>query len=361
MPDYVNFLAGLSRTRKILLQMVFDTVLVAFSFIAAMALRLESLGFVWDRALVLTLLAAIIVTLGTFMALGLYRALVRFVTGRVLVAVSKGAMASAVTLYVVGLGLDAGLPRSVPIIHAVFVFLTIGGVRFMARQMFRKPDQIGKKPVIIYGAGESGLQLLNSLYHGRDYLPVAMVDDNKALQNLMIGGLRVYSPDALGQLITRFGVQVVLLAIPSMGRKRRREVVAALEDLQIEIKTIPGMSDIISGKAEISELRSVTPEDLLGRDPVAPDPALLGQNVTGKVVMVSGAGGSIGSELCRQLLGQEPETLVLYEVSEFALYTIESELCATKKALGNQTKIVPILGSVQHRKRLGTTIGAFGV
>ena len=361
MSDYISYLAGWTRRSKIYLQLAFDSVLIAFSFIAAMALRLESFAFLGRPQLLLTLGLTILVTLVVFRQLGLYRALVRFLTGRVLIAVGKGALVSAIILYAAGLLLNVGLPRSVPIIYAVLVFLSVGGLRFVARHFFRSPDHVLKQPVIIYGAGEAGLQLLNSLFHGREYHPIALVDDDKALQNLTVGGLRVYGPDAIPRLVQQSGAKVVLLAIPSIGRRRRREIVATLEDLHLEIKTIPGISEIISGKAKISELRAVTPEDLLGRDPVAPDPELLGQDVRDKVVMVSGAGGSIGSELCRQLLAQGPKTLILYEMSEFALYAIESELREMQQVTGADTLIVPVLGSVQHPRRLETTIKAFGV
>ena len=361
MPDYISYLAGWTRRSKIYLQLAFDSVLIAFSFIAAMALRLESFAFLGRPQLLLTLGLTILVTLVVFRQLGLYRALVRFLTGRVLIAVGKGALVSAIILYAAGLLLNVGLPRSVPIIYAVLVFPSVGGLRFVARHFFRSPDHVLKQPVIIYGAGEAGLQLLNSLFHGREYHPIALVDDDKALQNLTVGGLRVYGPDAIPRLVQQSGAKVVLLAIPSIGRRRRREIVATLEDLHLEIKTIPGISEIISGKAKISELRAVTPEDLLGRDPVAPDPELLGQDVRDKVVMVSGAGGSIGSELCRQLLAQGPKTLILYEMSEFALYAIESELREMQQVTGADTLVVPVLGSVQHPRRLETTIKAFGV
>ena len=361
MPDYISYLAGWTRRSKIYLQLAFDSVLIAFSFIAAMALRLESFAFLGRPQLLLTLGLTILVTLVVFRQLGLYRALVRFLTGRVLIAVGKGALVSAIILYAAGLLLNVGLPRSVPIIYAVLVFLSVGGLRFVARHFFRSPDHVLKQPVIIYGAGEAGLQLLNSLFHGREYHPIALVDDDKALQNLTVGGLRVYGPDAIPRLAQQSGAKVVLLAIPSIGRRRRREIVATLEDLHLEIKTIPGISEIISGKAKISELRAVTPEDLLGRDPVAPDPELLGQDVRDKVVMVSGAGGSIGSELCRQLLAQGPKTLILYEMSEFALYAIEGELREMQLVTDADTLIVPVLGSVQHPRRLETTIKAFGV
>ncbi|WP_243612757.1 polysaccharide biosynthesis protein [Shimia aestuarii] len=361
MSDVTSFLAGLSRRSKIKLQLISDAMLVIVSFFGAMALRLESFHFLFDIGILGTAFLTALLTLAVFKACGLYRALVRYVTGKVLVTVGKGALISAVLLYVSSLILDAGIPRSVPFMHAVLVFLTVGGLRFFARQFFRNPEQVGKRPVIIYGAGEAGLQLLNSLFHGRDYQPVALVDDNEHLQNLTIGGLHVYAPSDIERLAKSRGAKVILLAIPSMSRQRRREVVESLEDLHLEIKTIPGISEIISGKAKISELRTVTAEDLLGRDPVAPDPELLSHTIDGKIVMVSGAGGSIGGELCRQILTQNPHTLVLYEMSEFALYAIESELTEAAKRMGYQTRIVPILGSVQHARRLDMAIKTFGV
>jgi FlaA1/EpsC-like NDP-sugar epimerase len=181
------------------------------------------------------------------------------------------------------------------------------------------------------------------------------------LINLAVGGLTVYAPDQIPRLINEMGVCVILLAIPSLSRMRRREIVTELEDQRVEIKTIPGMADIISGRAKISELRTVSAEDLLGRDPVAPAADLIAKDTTKRVVMVSGAGGSIGSELCRQILTQQPTTLVLYEVSEIALYSIADELLAATSRLQSPTQIIPILGSVQHVRRLETAIKTFNV
>lgn len=361
MSDLIKYLAGLSRRRKIAIQLVLDASFIALSFVAAMAFRLESFQFLERTQIYPAILLVIAVTLISFHYLGLYRALVRYVTGRVLVQVGEGAVISAATLFVAGIFLDAGLPRSVPFIHAVFVFLSVGGLRFIARQIFRNPTHSSKRPVIIYGAGEAGLQVLNSLFHGRDYRPVALVDDDPALQHLTIGGLGVFAPAEIPRLVRNSGAQVILLAVPSMSRSRRREIVAQLEDLHLEIKRIPGMSELISGKAKISELRTVTAEDLLGRDPVVPNLDLLRRNIAGKVVMVSGAGGSIGSELCRQVLSQQPVALILYEISEFALYTIESELSARAKRMEYQTRICPILGSIQDSNSLEAVIEAFGV
>lgn len=361
MQSYINYLSQLSRPKKILVQVITDFVLIVLSFVAAMMFRLESIGFLQTPEIWTSVLIASAVTLLAFNFLGVYRALVRFVTGQILITIGKGALIAGIALYLAGLAFGAGIPRSVPIIFAILVVLSVGGLRFLMRTFFRNPKQLYKRPVIIYGAGDSGLQLLNSLFHGREYAPVALIDDDKGLQGMSIAGLRVYPADQIPSLLDRTGSTAVLLAIPSISRARRREIVEDLEDLSVEIKTIPSLAEIISGEAKISELRAVRPEDLLGRDPVTPDNALLGKNIVGRVVMVSGAGGSIGSELCRQILNLKPKRLVLFEASEFALYSIEAELSETAARIDPSIHVVPILGSIQHSRVLEDAITSFGV
>jgi len=361
MTRYSSYLSQLSRPEKVGLQLMADAALIVLAFIGAMLFRLESFAFLADSAVWAALFAGTVATLISLYLFGLYRVLVRFVTGKTLALIAKSALVAAITLYVAGLVFEAGLPRSVPIIFGILVVLFVGGLRFTARTYFRTPNRAIKRPVIIYGAGESGRQLLNSLFHGHEYAPVAFVDDDPGLQNLSVGGLRVYAPDQIPKLMEATGAQMVLLAIPSLGRARRRAIVDDLEGLKVEIQTIPGLADIISGKALISELRAVTPEDLLGRDPVAPNPELLGKTITGRVVMVSGAGGSIGSELCRQILNQGPEALVLLDISEFALYSIEAELSAMAGRLKASPRIIAVLGSVQNRRLVESAISTYGV
>ena len=361
MQDIIIFLSSLRRRYKVVVQAVSDALLIVIALFGAMALRLESLDFLGNSEIWLTAFVAAGAAVGAFFYAGLYHVLIRFITGKILFAVAKGAIFAGLIIYASGLAVGAFIPRSVPFIFVVFSFLAVGGLRFFARTIFRSPVNPNKRPLIIYGAGDSGLQLVNSLFHGRDFIPVALVDDNPSLQGMSVGGLRVYAPDQIPSLVESIGVHVVLLAVPSMERSRRRKIVADLEDLGVEIKTIPGLNEIISGRAKISELRAVSPEDLLGRDPVAPNPELLGKNITGRSVMVTGAGGSIGSELCRQILSQKPKTLVLFEVSEFALYTIEAELSEISVRFSYATKIVPVLGSIQWQRRLTSAIAAFGV
>lgn len=361
MDDLLKRVFSLKRRTKTAIQIAIDSLLLISAFVAAVFFRLESFKLLSEIQVWWALCASVPVTLSAFHFLRLYRVLIRYLTGKILITLGKGVLVGSVILYLSGLFFDANLPRSVPIIYAVFVFLLLGGVRFAARTIFRNPDQHGKRPVIIYGAGDAGLQLLNSLYHGREYVAVALVDEDTNLQRMAVGGLSVYSPEQIAHLVEGTGAQVILLAMPSIGRDRRRQIILSLENLPVEIKTIPSVSEIISGRARISELRTVSAEDLLGRDPVTPEPDLLERNIRGRAVMVSGAGGSIGSELCRQILNQKPATLVLYEVSEFSLYAIEAELSKIAESLDVQSKIVPVLGSVQHQIRLEKTIRAFNI
>lgn len=359
--DFVKRLARMSRPSKIVIQVAADSALLLGCFTFAMAIRLESVAFASDPQVWIAFAPSAASALATFGLSGLYRTLVRFLTGRIMVAIARGvAVLAFMMLLLTAFGV-AGIPRSVPIMTAAFALLSIGGFRFLVRQIFRGPLQLSKRPVAIYGAGEAGLELMNSLFHGRDYAPIAFIDDDRRLQGLIIGGCRVYPPSALLQLKSSVELDAILLALPNIGPARRREILSQLEVLDLEVKTIPSLSDIIGGKAKISQLRHISPEELLGRDPVPADERLLGRNITGKVVMVTGAGGSIGSELCRQILGQSPRALVLYENSELALYSIDGELTEAAKRLAATTQIIPILGSVQDEARLDKVMKAFKV
>ena len=361
MQIFLDYSSKLNRRKKNTLQIVMDAALLTVSFLGAMLFRLESLSFVVQPEIWGAFFSALLCTLLVFWGLGLYRIIIRRLTGKILIVIGKGVVVAAISLYAACLLFAADLPRSVPLLFAVFSFLSIGGIRFIARTYFRKLNNLSKHPVIIYGAGSAGLQLLNALFHDNEFSPVGMVDDDRSLQNFSVGGVQVYSPQEVPHLVQMTGAKVILLAIPSVSSARRREILIALQDLGLQVKTIPSMSDLISGKANISRLRAVSAEDLLGRDPVAPDPELLRQDITDRVIMVSGAGGSIGSELCRQILKQNPSVLVLFEVSEYALYTIEADLAEVIKRFQYQTKVVPILGSVQHSRRLKSVIKAFKV
>ncbi|WP_136634307.1 nucleoside-diphosphate sugar epimerase/dehydratase [Pseudooceanicola onchidii] len=355
-------LSKLSRTTKVAIQAVADILLVIVCYLTAMALRLDALAFVARDGIWGPLAVVLPVTLFVFLRLGLYRAVVRYISTRALRTVLFGVVLSAVALAISARAMDAPVPRSVPIIYAVLLFLSVSGVRFLIRSLFRRTYYGARAPVIVYGAGEAGRQLVNAMDLVKPYRPVAFVDDDVTLHQNTIGGLRVYSPDRLAGLIDQTGATTLLLALPSVDRARLREIVRGLTRYKIDIKTIPGVEDIVRGTATLADVRNVSPEDLLGRDPVAPMDDLMRRNITGKTILVSGAGGSIGSELCRQILHMNPSEMILLDISEFALYQIEAELRETAKRTGRDTiRISAVLGSVQNRERTRAIMRTFKV
>jgi FlaA1/EpsC-like NDP-sugar epimerase len=358
---YIKILLDLHRKVKILLQILIDVVLIAISFISACYLNLDNFTILNSTLFWVVIFINIIFTIVAFNFLRLYKALIRYVARDTLITIFKGAIISAFTLYVLTNISAIKISNLVIITYALFLFLMIGSVRFGISKIFRNSNQIKKRSVIIYGAGEAGLELLNSLNHGRDYLPVAFVDDDKSLCGLIIRGLKVYPATEISKLIKDFNIKEILLAIPSLSHTKRQKILTGLENYQSKVKIIPSVKEIINGSAKISELRKVSAEDLLGRDPVTPDQGLLSYNILDKVVMVTGAGGSIGSELCRQILKQKPSCLVLFDVSEFALYKIEAELFKITNVQINPVNIIPILGCVQNIPLLERIISAYKV
>lgn len=361
MSEVLTKLLSARRRTKRGLQVVTDCLLLTASFGMAMALRLESVDFVFVPQVWLVLVPVLPTAIAVFMLFGLYKTVIRYITAQALGAVAIGVAVSALVLFLLAYIQAAPVPRSVPGIFALLAFLLLGGVRFLVQTLLRQPNLRLRAPVLIYGAGTAGRQLLNALQHAQEYRIVAFLDDDRELQRAIVGGKRVCSPAHVAGLVAEERVQSILLAIPSASRARRREIVARLEPLGVEIKTIPGVEDLISGKASFGDLREVRPEDLLGRDPVPPSADLMGRNISGKVVMVTGAGGSIGSELCRQIITQNPAALILFEVSEFALYQISMELRETVAQHGGAFPIEALLGSVQNPDRVRSVLRAFKV
>jgi len=354
-------LFDLDRHHKQIIQIVTDAALLWVSFALAMALRLESFQFAEDFNNWIAFLFVLPVTIAAQAKLGLYRALVRYVDADILRILSEGVIVSAVLLYLTSQVSGLYIPRSVPLIYMPLAFLSCGGARFLLRSIYRRHHYRLKKRVLIYGAGASGRQLLLSLRQGTEYDPVAFLDDSPDLQNRVISGCDVYAPSALGELIEEDEVTAVLLAIPSATRAQRKAIIDRLEPFGVRVQTIPGIADLVSGRATYSEIRDVAVEDLLGRDPIEPDHILMAANISNKRVLVSGAGGSIGSELCRQIIRQKPKSIVLFELSEFALYTIEQELLDIRRCEGIEAEVIPLLGSVQDQRRVEAALRCFHV
>ncbi|MDF2999135.1 MAG: polysaccharide biosynthesis protein CapD [Xanthobacteraceae bacterium] len=359
--DFLGYAFGLSRRKKRLVLCLLDSALLGASFLLAMALRLDSFSLTLVGESWVAFAIILPPTIAVFAWLGLYRAVVRHVAASTLRVLALGLAISAASLFVVGQGLDLFLPRSVPIIYWLLAMFLLGGGRFGLRGLYRQSRSRLSSPVLIYGAGSAGRQLLASLQDSGDYAPVAFIDDARELHGREIGGCRVYSPNRIGELIAQHDIGSVLLAIPSATRLERKAMVERLDPFGVRVRTIPGMADIVAGRATISETREVAIEDLLGRDPIPPRQDLLDANIRGKTVMVTGAGGSIGSELCRQIARQGAARLVLFETSEFALYSVERELATLAARERLELDLVPLLGSVQDEERVGKALRAHDV
>lgn len=352
-----------------------DVLMLLFALWAAFSLRWGT-WFIPNQQETWLILAAPILAIPVFIRFGLYRAIIRYIGFKALWAVMQ-----AVSLYallwalLVLLSGVQGIPRSVTLINWVVAILLIGGSRMVARWYFldliitdTPLDKRNKrKNIVIYGAGSAGVQLASVLNYSNTFKPVAFIDDKSDLHNQNIGSLKVKPFHALGGLIEDHDIEEVLLAIPSASRARRNEVIQSLEPYPVHVRTLPAMTDIAGGEIKIEDIKEVEIEDLLGRDQVAPQQDLLKKNIYGKVVMVTGAGGSIGSELCRQILKQEPRQLILFEQHEWALYSIDSELeggfglLSGYSNLSKLDKVVPILGTVLDQKRLEEVCKTFNV
>lgn len=330
--------------------MLADCFMMPFALWSAFALRLSTASY--DISPYIWLFAATpLISIPIFGRLGLYRAVVRYMGPQAAFAVLQGVTLVTVSLviFVFMLGIPA-IPRSVFAIFWLIAVLYAGGSRFLVRAYFHWliKSYTQRQLVAIYGAGSAGMQLASALSSGADYLPVAYIDDNRATRGSVINGIQVYSPDQLEQLIKNLKITQVLLAVPSISRAERQTIIDRLENLPVYIRTVPSMPDLVSGKVRLDEIQDVEIEDLLGRDSVPPDKALLSRAVEQKAVLVTGAAGSIGSELCRQILAVNPKRLILFEISEYGLYNIEKELRALLADQEQNVEIISMLGSVEN-------------
>ncbi|EGR3110888.1 polysaccharide biosynthesis protein [Vibrio parahaemolyticus] len=357
----LQFIWQLSRTNKRIVSVLIDIMLIFIAFHLAILVRSGDSNYFTYPAVWGIQIAVTIVTIAVFARLGLYRAVLRYLTFQALFVVTAGAVISATLVAALSFYMSDPFPRTVPIIYGAFLALFCGGPRVIVRSLIAQSYSTQSKEVLIYGAGSGGRQLAMALRSSGDYRVRAFIDGDSTLCNTMILGLPVIAIEDAMPLINKYDVSQVLLAVPSAKRSRRKVILDELAKLPVEVLTVPDMTDIVSGKAKIDELKDVAIEDLLGRDPVAPQQVLLEANIKGKVVMVTGAGGSIGSELCRQIVEQSPKSIILFELSEFGLYQIDRELNQLKVEKGLTCDIIPLLGSVQRQHRLETTMAAFEV
>ena len=338
-----------------------DIALCVLTVWLAFYLRLDELslrGIQW-----LAVLLSIGLAIPIFILSGLYRAIFRYSGVAALTTIAQAALVYGVfyATIIAVVQID-GIPRTVGIIQPVLLFLFVASSRVLASWWLggayaQLTGGFDRKPVMIYGAGSSGRQLYKGLA-ATEMKVVGFIDDDKSLHGRVLLGRPIYPPSEIPELVERCQLTDILLAIPSASRQRRNEVLELIRPLRIGVRTIPGLTDIAQGRIKTSELLELDVDDLLGRDVVAPDDALLQRKIRGKTVLVTGAGGSIGSELCRQILLSEPATLLLVDMSEAALYSIHHEL-ENRLGGGVQIRIVPLLASVTDSRRLRAIISAW--
>ncbi|GJC32561.1 nucleoside-diphosphate sugar epimerase [Acinetobacter sp. KAM398] len=292
--------------------------------------------------------ASVIAVVSLFI-FGVYRFIVRTYSELFMVKLGLGTSLTVAGLYALAYFTDAFIPTSIPLMFGFLMFAWVwfsrGFIRFIVRSYLQADIQ--KKRVAIYGAGNAGQQIAAALYNSDEHLPVLFIDDDPSLTGQQLGRLKVYDADSALKLLAKKNVDEILIALPSVGRMRKSEIVKFLEPAHIKITEIPGLTKLVDGEIRVSDIQEVDIIDLLGRDPVPPVPELLAKNIQDKMVLVTGAGGSIGSELCRQIVKNKPKALVIYELTEFALYSIDKEL-----RLNNDVTIIPILGSVLDQAKL---------
>jgi FlaA1/EpsC-like NDP-sugar epimerase len=349
----------LSRIKKQMITSFVDSILLISILLSSFSVRLGYWYFP-ESDLIWVIFGAPIIAIPIFIRFGLYRAVIRYIGFKALWTIVQAVSFYALLWGVAGfMAAVDGIPRSVILINWVLSLLAIGGVRIVVRALLGDRVNDNKKRVLVYGAGDAGVQLVSALEYSSEYHPVGLIDDSKELQGKYIRGLCVYSIRDIKDIINKLKIDEVLVAMPSVSRTRRLTIIDRLEPYPVLVRMLPGMTElVVEGKISIGDLHEVSLKDLLWRDKVEPNKELLGKNITNKVVAVTGAGGSIGSELCRQIMFLKPKALILYEMSELALYTIEKEL----SNIGiHSIDIYPILGSVNNKSRLDNVFERFGV
>lgn len=333
---------------KLFLALAYDLLSLSLAFYFAYIIRLGFDSVEISRHENLAFISVVGTTLALFYAFNVYHSVVRFFNAKAFLKIQLLLIAASIIFYLTSFFAGAFVPRSVPIIFLVIASFQIAGARALVSLISKKNWFDEREGVVIYGASSAGRQLVDALSQGNRYQPLAFLDEKKRYVGRRVLGLKIYSPQHITQLVKKYGQFKVLIATPKVDPIRLKQIVAHIEPHALELLIVPGMSDIVSGKRTIDELREVSVDELLGRKPVQPIAELLSANITDKIVMVSGAGGSIGKELCRQIVLNKPKELILLDVSEALLYEIHQELSEILSESSNNLHVEPLIGNVQN-------------
>lgn len=358
----VTLVGTLPRLWKRVIIVGFDILALAFALWASFSLRYGSWAPPNTLEQFMVIGTAPLVAIPIFVRLGLYRAVIRYLPERALWTILQATtLAAGCWVLLVFLSAMSGfvtVPRSVPILYWAIATMLIGGSRFLAKRVLWSAGSahIKNRQILVYGAGEAGAQLVNALRRQGSERIVGFIDDNTSLHGHDVAGIRVFAPSHFKKLVEQYNVDEVILSVPTLSAARKKEIIALVSGHGVKITTLPPMSELVSGKYLVSQIREIEIDELLGRSSVPADPDLVREMIEGRSIMVSGAGGSIGSELCRLIVRWAPQRLVLFESNEFALYQIERELRATK-----DVAIVAVLGSITDQRSVENAIGGHGV
>ncbi len=359
-----SYFISLPRNAKRIVALYFDALLIAMATWFSFFLRIGEMPRGGYELLVPTLVA-IALALPVFVRFGLYRAIFRYNGWPAIISITKAvALYGVVYFCIFTLYGVAQVPRTIGILQPLMVLLMVASSRILVQQWLTETprwlnNDDSQPGVLIYGAGSAGRQLASAIMDSRGMRIIGFLDDNRSIVRGTVNGLPVHAGADIGRLVERYTISDVLLAMPSCSRSRRAEIVALLKTYGLRVQTLPAVLDIARGKVSISELHDVEIEDLLGRIPIAPDEALMRKNIDGKVVLVTGAGGSIGQEICRQIIQYDPLTLLLLDSSEFALYSIHQELEHRIRQTDSSINLVPLIASVRDRGRIDDIVSYY--
>ena len=353
----VTWLFALESWQKRLILLGFDSVVIPLSVLLALAARLESHDFFYQIDSYIACAVVFICSMALFFVRGFYNAFTRHITIDTAFTIIVAAAASALALLALIIFGGLQIPRSVPFIQAAFSVVGIASLRFFIRAIGQNINRAARKNIAIYGAGMAGRQLIEALKWNSQYRVCQIIDDDPKLHGQSLGGVKIEGFDAARKKLTLYEIDTILLAMPTAPFEVHQRIFDLLTETSVKVKSIPDLTSLIAGTADITELRDIDIVDLLGRDPAEPDPQLLGKTITGKTVLVTGAGGSIGSELCRQIAAQAPAHMVLLDISEFAIYSLLQELEKTHPSLA----ITPLIGSVQDQPFVAKVLGKFAI
>lgn len=357
--NFISWLFGLERIKKRLIQIIFDFSVASISLLVAFFIRIESADFLYQIDVYVGVLIAMITALAVFAARGQYNNITRHISSETAYNIAIGSAISCAVLLSGILLLELAIPRSVPLIYAMLLFLLATSSRFFIRALGQKIIKEKPENIAIYGTGVDSIQLLEALRKNVNYRVKILIDDSPNMNGKTIGGVAVSNLAEVEQKIKQLEIKILLIAELSDILVIRDRILDVLSDYPLKIKTIPSISNLISGKTNISEMADIKIEDILGRKTAEHKPELMAKSIFGKTILVTGAGGSIGSELCRQIILWKPERLILLDISEYSIYELSKELSQHPNT--KELELIPLIGSVQDRQFIKKVFEHFAI